>query len=77
MHALQMSLSCDQAWTVTRAERSNYGLLHSSGGGASSKKGSGKDIVVVSTVEVKFEEGTEEMTRGKTKTGLMAEREFD
>jgi hypothetical protein len=69
MHALQMSLTCDSAWTVTRAERGRaveYSSLleglstPGEGNGKDGKRkgnGMGKDdIVVVSTVEVKFEE---------------------
>jgi hypothetical protein len=67
MHALQMSLSCDSAWTVTRAERGRvgggggveYSLLNGSSNPSTMKKvaTAGKDeIVVVSTVEVRFEE---------------------
>jgi hypothetical protein len=66
MHALQMSLSCDSAWTVTRAERGRgfgveYSLLNgrTSLGGTKMAAGGKDDIVVVSTVEVKFEESPE------------------
>jgi hypothetical protein len=64
MHALQMSLTCDSAWTVTRAERGRAveysSLLNDRGVAAGEGGGKGKggkdDIVVVSTVEVRFEE---------------------